>query len=299
MFADAIRCTHNGTGGSGTLTLASVTGWPQPSSVFGTSGTRIVYYEICEYTDTTFATLANYERGVGSLVLSTGVLTRNPAATWNATTYTSTGATALTIGNTAANVQILLSANTVTQAPALPIAQSTIGGASGLTPFNTRQTADSSAGALTLSSNTNYYMPVEFRFGKPLTSVAIEVTTLASATSARLAIYDWGTDGLPQNPIVEFTSSTQFDCTSTGVKSVTGNWFIPPGWYFLMLQSNGAPAIRTYTVHGNTGLGENGNRDLIYYTKGGTYGTIPTTGDKTAASNVSRSSGVTPMVWCK
>lgn len=298
MFADAIRCTHNGTGGSGTITLAAVTGWPQPSSVFGTSGTRIVYYEICEYTDTTFATLSNYERGIGSLVLSTGVLTRNPVATWNGSAYTSTGATALTIGNTAANVQILLSANTVTQAPALPTVQSTIAG-SGWSPFNTRQTADSSASTITISANTNYYIPVEFRFGKPLTAVAIEVTTLAASTSARLALYDWGTDGLPQNPIVEFTSGSQFDCTSTGVKSVTGNWFVPPGWYFLMLQANGGPAIRSYSLHGNTGLGENSTRDCLYYTKGGTYGTIPTTGDKTAASTVTRSSGSPPIVWCK
>lgn len=298
MFADAIRCTHNGTGGSGTITLAAVTGWPQPSSVFGTSGTRIVYYEICEYTDTTFATLSNYERGIGSLVLSTGVLTRNPVATWNGSAYTSTGATALTIGNTAANVQILLSANTVTQAPALPTVQSTIAG-SGWSPFNNRQTADSSASTITISANTNYYIPVEFRFGKSLTAVAIEVTTLAASTSARLALYDWGTDGLPQNPIVEFTSGSQFDCTSTGVKSVTGNWFVPPGWYFLMLQANGGPAIRSYSLHGNTGLGENSTRDCIYYTKGGTYGTIPTTGDKTAASTVTRSSGSPPIVWCK
>lgn len=298
MYADAIRCTHNGTGGSGTITLASVTGWPQPSSVFGTSGTRIVFYEICEYTDSTFATLSKYERGIGSLVLSTSVLTRNPAATWDSTTYTSTGATALSFGNTAANVQILLSANTVTQAPALPTVQSTLAG-SGWSPFNTRQTADFSLSTVTLSSNTNYYIPVEFRFGKPLTSVAIEVTTLAASTSARLAIYDWGTDGLPQNPIVEFTSGSQFDCTSTGVKSVTGNWFIPPGWYFLLIQANGGPVIRTYTVHGNTGFSENGSRDLIYYTKGGTYGTIPTTGDKTAATTVSRSSGSPPIVWCK
>lgn len=299
MYADAIRCTHNGSGGTGTLTLSSVTGWPQPSSVFGTSGTRIVYYEICEYTDATFATLAKYERGVGSLVLSTGVLTRNPAATWNATTYTATGATALSIGSTAANVQILLSANTVTQAPALPTVQSTISGATGISPFNTRQTADSSAGTLALTANTNYYIPVQFTFGKPLTGVAVEVTTLIAATNIRISVYDWGTDGLPQNLVLEFTSSTQVDSSSTGVKTITGNWFLPPGWYWLMLQSNGAPSIRTYTIHTNTGGGESGNRDIIYYTKGGTYGTIPTTGDKTAASTVTRSSGAPPIIWCK
>ena len=298
MFADAIRCTHNGTGGTGTLTLASVSGWPQPSSVFGTSGTRMVQYEICEYTDATFATLANYERGVGSLVLSTGVLTRNPAATWNATTYTSTGATALSIGATAANVQILLSANTVTQAPALPTMQSTLFG-TGLSPFNTRQTADSAGGTAALTANTNYYIPVQFAFGKPLTAVAVEVTTLVAATNVRIAVYDWGTDGLPQNLVHEFTSGTQVDSSSTGVKTITGNWFIPPGWYWLMIQSNGAPTLRTYTVNCSTGGGESGNRDLVYYTKGGTYGTIPTTGDKTASNNITRSSGAPFIVWCK
>jgi hypothetical protein len=298
VFADQINCTHNGTGGTGTLTLAAVSGSPQPSSVFGTSGTRLIDYAINEYTDSTFTTLAKYERGIGSLVLSTGVLTRTPYATWDGTTYAITGATALSFGNTAANIRIVCAATTVTQRPAIPSVQSTIAGA-GWTPFNTRQTADSGGATVAIAANTNYYVPVEFVYAKPITSVAIEVTTLAATTSARLALYDWGTDGLPQNLVTEFTSGTQFDCTTTGVKSVTGNWSFSPGVYWLLLQANGAPTLRTYTVHGNTLCGENGQRDMIYYTKGGTYGTIPTTGDKTAASSVTRSAGSPFAIWCK
>ena len=298
MFADAIRCTHNGTGGSSTLTLTSVTGYPQPTSVFGTSGTRIVYYEIAEYTDSTFATLNQYERGIGSLVLSTNVLTRSrPDAAWTSSTYTSTGATALTITNTAANVQILLTASTVTQRPALPAMQSAVLG-SGWAMMNTRQQADSNSATYGVSSGNNYYIPIEFSYGKPITAVAIEVTT-AAAGSARLALYDWGTDGLPQNLITEFTASTQFNTGSTGVMSVTGNWFIPPGWYWLLLQFNAAPSIRTYNVGGNSGGGENGQRDLMFYIKSGTYGTLPNPGDKTAASSMTRSGNVQPIVWCK
>lgn len=293
MFNDAINATHNGTGGSGTLTLAAVTGWPQPTSWMGTSGTRIVYYEIVEYTDSTLSVLSLYERGVGSLVLSTNVLTRTAIrCTWNGTTYNDANPTALTFGNTAANVRVLLTSSAVTQAPALPGINAATGDTYAL--FNTRQQLDSNGATLNLTTGTKYYIPCEHRFGKPLTTFAVNATSIATTGSVRVGIYDMGSDGLPANLISEITSGSQFGInTATGLKSVTPATplFLPPGFYFAMFQADAAVQLQTIRHYGQGGAGSSlASRDCVYLTKTGTYGALPTVAD-TGLTMVTLSSG--------
>jgi hypothetical protein len=301
MYADAIRCTSS-TGGSSTVTLSSVTGFPQPSDVFGTSGTRLVNYTISEYTDSTFSTLSKFERGVGSLVLSTGVLTRSViGATWTSGgSYNVANPTALSFGSTAANIQILLTATANTQRPAQPSIQNAFGDTR-WQPINTRCQADSNAGALTLTNGTEYLIPIEFSFARPITSIGVEVTT-AAAGSARVALYEWDTDGLGGNLITEFTSAAQIDLsTTTGVKSVTpaSPIWIPPGWYYVWVQANVGAALRIYVGAGSSGAGIHGARDIQYFTKSGTYGAAPSVASKTGLSQISRSSGGAPSVVIK
>lgn len=303
MIADAVRCTHNGTGGSGTITLAAVTGYPQPTDVLGTSGTRLIAYEIAEYTDSTFATLSKYERGIGSLVLSTNVLTRTqPLVTWTSGgSYNQVNATALTFGNTAANFQILVGANTASQKLALPSTVSVTYLASDVwQPFNTRQTYDSAMDTYTVTNGQREYIPIEFIYGKPITQVAVEVTTPTAATNLRMALYEWDpATGGPGNLIVEFTSAAQIATTAAGFRPVTmaAPVSIPPGFYYIMLQAdNSTVVLRTCTTHGHTLISTvGGSRDVVQWNKGAAYGAAPSTGDTSAAASRTRSAGA--PIW--
>lgn len=299
MIADAIRCTHNGTGGSGTITLAATTGYPQPSDVWGASGTKLVAYEICEYTDSTFATLSKYESGIGSLVLSTSVLTRTrPDVTWTSGgTYNMVTAAALTFGNTAANFQIMCGASARTSKMALPSTFSVTSSSSDVwQPFNTRQTYDSSLSTYAVVNGQHDYIPIEFIYGKPITQVAVEVTTATASTNLRMSLYEWDpATGGPGNLIVEFTSAAQIATTATGFRSVTmgSAVSIPPGFYYIMIQAdNSTVALRTCTTHGHTLLSTaGGGRDTVQWGKASTYAAAPATGDTTHGVNRTRSSG--------
>lgn len=296
MLGDSIRCTHNGTGGTGTLTLASVSGWPQPTDVFGTSGTMLGWYEITEYTDNTLTVEKNYERGVGSLVLSTNVLTRSSIkVTWNGTTWNATTPTALNFGATAANIVVTFTASSGTQRPAIPFNSTSGSVATPYQSFNTRQQFDSSTGGVVLTNGTKYYVPIEFNWDGPITTVALQVTTFQAASHCRLGLYDWDTDGFAGNLLTEFTSATQFDCsTANGIKTVTmaAKFWRPPGPYVLCFQAdNSSLAISGAVVAGATGFAIGSSRDNVYATHTGTYGALPAVADKSGLTYVSRSTG--------
>jgi hypothetical protein len=99
------------TGGTGALTLSGVTGWPIFTAMMGSSGSRLVEYEIAEYTDSTKTVPAKLESGIGYLNLSTLALTRTKVeATYDGTTYKPNAAgdspSALSFGTNAANIVI-------------------------------------------------------------------------------------------------------------------------------------------------------------------------------------------------
>ena len=280
MYADAVNCTHNGTGGSGTITLASVSGWPQPTDVFGTSGTMFVMYSIAEYTDSTLVTLSKYESGYGSLVLSTNVLTRTTVLkTWTSGgSYARTGASALTFGNTAANVRITLGASVHNVRGGLLKA---CNDGDNYTLFNPAQLRDSTIGSVAPVNGTMYYWSFEHVFAGIITTVAIEVATGESGKECRIGVYDVDTaDGLPENLITEFTSATQISLTTgSAFASVTmGTPFhLPPGRYWMALQTNatGTGTIRQCTTATHSFMSGSGQRDTVYFTKASTYGALP------------------------
>lgn len=298
MFADALRCTHNGTGGSSTITLASVTGFPQFTSAFGTSGTLFVDYQIAEYTDATFSTLKNYEAGIGSLVLSTNVLTRTlPNVTYNGTTYNMVNPTALTFGNTAANFIITFGGASDTQKRGLSSTFNVTSAGSDIwQPFNTRVTYDSNNSTFTLTNGNLLFIPVEYIYTKPITQVAVDVTTLAASSNLRMGIYDTDTaTGGPVNLITEFTSGGAIATTATGFRAVTmaSPFWTPPGFYWLCLQADNSTAVLRRLSHfGHSLLSSNGGqRDLLMFDKGGTYGALPAVAPTSSGSVYSRSAG--------
>lgn len=107
------------------------------------------------------------------------------------------------------------------------------------------------AGGSTSSFPTNFEVtwPAIYSNDFTIDQVAIQVTTAVAAASFRVGIYDSsGTGGLPGNLITEFTSTTQFDASTTGIKAVTGSYsFVAGTLYWWQLHVNGTATIRTYT----------------------------------------------------
>lgn len=301
MFADAIKCTHNGTGGASTITLAAVTGFPQPTDVFGTSGTINVLYEAAEWTDSTQTVLSKYESGIGSLVLSTNVLTRSVVLkSWTSGgSYNAKNASALTFGNTAANFSLLLGAQTANMIGGILAMPASVSGFTSdvWQPFNTRVTYDSALGTFTTTNGSRLFVPVDFIYAKPITQVAVEVTTGVASGAVRVGLYDVDqATGLAGNLLTEFTSAAQIDATTTGFRSVTmaTPFWAPPGKYLQCFQSNSSTIVLrrlTHSGHSLLSTASGGGRDILMYDKSATYGALPATGDVTASTTYSRSGG--------
>lgn len=294
MFADALKFTHNGTGGAGNLTVAARTGFPQPSDVFGATLTRQFWYEIAEYSSATLQTLVQYERGLCGMNLSSSLIARFPQVTWLASgpTYSQGSPAALTITNTAANVVITFGNNANMMKPGYPSIRSGVFGA-----LNDRQSFDGVAGTITLIAGTKYYFPIELCLGMPITNIEIDVTTNV-AGSLRVGIYDIDTaTGVPTNLLTEFTSSNQISLSTIAqaTAALPTPWIASNGRYVGCIQGSSGAAIRAANTYGDAGWGNSGGRDFGYGTKTGAYGTLPTTAD-TGLSYVSKSSGNPPWV---
>jgi hypothetical protein len=298
---DFLCCSHNGVGGASTLTLAAARGFPQPTDAFGTSGTLLLPYQIAEYTDSTLAQLVRGEAGVGSLNLATNVLTRLQVfRTWVAGTgYTRGGASPLTFGTNAANIAITFGGGANMQKGALAGTLNNIGGTGSdvWQPFNTRCTYDGNTGTMALSAGQRLYSPFEYVGGKPMTQVAVDVATAGAAGSLlRMGVMDIDPGGGGAlNLLIEFTSSAQIDVTATGFRAVTlaTPWWMPPGFYYLVLQPNAAVTLRrmTHFGHGLLSTASGGGRDILMFDKSTTYGPLPATGDTAPSGGYSRSSG--------
>jgi len=307
MLAEAVNCTHNGTGGSGTLTLTSVTGYPQITDVFGASGTLNVNYTIAEYTDSTLVTLSKYESGFGSIVLSTNVLTRSiPRVSWSSGgSYDATAPAAVSFGNTAANVRVMLTSGHVNTRSVFsrPHDGSTGASLDGWGLFDDKQQWDTNAATITLADGTKYWWPVDYINPRQITQVAVRVTTGQPAKTGRLGIYDQDTStGLAGNLISEFTSGGQISLASNNTfASVTPTaLWVPPGNYWLCFQSDATSAtIVTIRPYGNSRIATTASRDFMYFSKTGTYGALPSTGDNTSLTTVTLSGNVRPAAFYK
>jgi hypothetical protein len=242
------------------------------------------------------------------LNLSTGVLTRDEVhTTWvsSGNTYLSTGATPLNFGSTAANIDIMLNAKSGSLRPALPSVPVMSGAITdSYAPFNNRIIVDSNSGGVALTAGRRMYIPSEFIFGKPITTLAVNATSIATTGNVRLSVYDWGSDGGPGNLIKEFTSAAQIAVnTATGAKSITpaNPLFLPSGWYWFMLQADAAIQLLFANPATNMGAGITNSRDVMYLYKDATYGAAPASADSLATMSgaTTRSSGGQPLVMVK
>jgi hypothetical protein len=239
MLGNWIECTHNGTGGTGTLTLAAVSGSPQFTGAFGASGTRLVSYTINEFTDSTRTQLSKSECGIGSLELSTNVLTRTKRlATWNGTTYDDTSPAAVSFGNTAANIRILCSPLADMGSFAFPFVNSGHNSLGKLYGMNFGGQGSTSV----LTNNQETYYPMLWPGMGEITEVSVECTTLDSAPGLiKGAVYDVGSDGYPGAMRKDLGVA---DLSATGTRVfANANFHLPAGWYYVANIANTNTAV--------------------------------------------------------
>jgi hypothetical protein len=258
---NGIRQTHNGTGGTGTLTLVAVSGWPAFSNVF--TGVRFVDYEIDQYTDASKTVLAQQECGEGSIDTSTGILTRTKIdSTWNGTTYlpnpgSATAPTALNITNTAANVDIICSPSAASMMAITPFFYGTVANVAdglGCLPMNLAAAANSTAAMPT--SGTVQYAPVYIGHRGPFSQASVYVTTGSTGGTPTLgvALFEVASDGSPGKKLIDFgnlgsTSNTApFFLTNTALATPV---YLSPGWYYQgMLWIAGGATLGSLAVRG-------------------------------------------------
>jgi hypothetical protein len=271
--------------------------------VLGSSGTAFGWYTIAEYTDNTKATLSKFERGIGSIALSTGVLTRSRVdVTWTSGgSYVRGGATALTFGNTAANIDILFGDSGASVTAHLPglldFASVDI-----WQPLNSLQVYSSAVSTWSMNAGDRLWVPTFYRHNKPISQVAVKTATGQPASNMRVGIYDCDPiHGGAGNILTEFTSGSQIATTvNSSYRSVTlGTPFrLIPGWYWTCLQGDtNAVTIDRLDVPSNPGASHFSQRDLMFFVKNATYGALPATGDASASSSNSRSGGGQPAVF--
>jgi hypothetical protein len=303
MHLDFVCCTHSGTGGTGALTLAAVTDAPQPTDMLGTSGSVMADYVIIEYTDSTRATKLQEERGRAPLNLATNSLSRGPLVTVSSGVVNNSNPAALNFGATAANIRIVFPATAANLRPALPSMHAQSGIANEVyAATNTRMQLDSNSGSLTMTAGRRVYIPTEYSYGKAISTIAVNASSIATTGNVRVSVYEWGNDGQPGALIKEFTASSQIGInTATGIKSLTLTtpFWLPPGWYWFMVQADAAVQLVMSAPAGQSGAGSSNSRDVMYFYKDTTYGAAPSTADTSFSGANSRSAGGQPVIYVK
>lgn len=102
--------------------------------------------------------------------------------------------------------------------------------------------ANPNTGTVALSANTIYFVPFEVRKATTWTKIGAEVTTAAAAgKSIRLAIYS-NSGGLPRALLLDAGTVL---ADTTGIKEITIGDFLDVGIYWLAIQSDGTPTVRS------------------------------------------------------
>lgn len=316
MNADFIEATHNGTGGTGTLTLVGVTGSPNFDAFF--AGTRLVSYVVNEYTDSTFATLSKSEAGVGSLVTSTLVLTRTQIErSWDGTNLypnfsAGTAPSAVSFGNTAANVRIFIGPLAAAFQPAWPHFCVASGGAVnnniGVSQTNAWQNNNTT---ITLTSNAIIYFPVTLpnRQLRQITTASVRVvSTVADAASFfKAALYEIASNGLPGKRLCDFGKLGTDLQTAATLSATLGTPIPNPGAFYvgaLAAWSGSNPTFRGCNVFPGNPLGIDftGTIASIPFIQGSSLAatTLPDPADMTGTpTNPAGSSMIVPLMAFK
>lgn len=268
--------------GTGNLALSAVTGHPTFAAEFA-GATRFAY-------TITDADGLPIERGVG--YLSGGVLVRERVrATYASGVYTGANPSAVSLA--AGTKYVICSPGDITVMGSLPGVWS-----NALGKYYGDGATMASGGTLALTANRVYAIPFVAEVDSDIDAIAFRVTTAgAASTAARVAYAPMGSDGLPL--MAERVESATVAVDSTGNKICTITRVSPAPRYFVLLLSDGAPAVSSSAagmLAGRT-MGVGASLDLCSYVHhvGATGLAFPATFTPVVnASNASR-----PMIFVR
>lgn len=283
-----------GTLGDGAVTLTAITNRPRVSSALtATAATRYIIEDTVN---------KKFESGIGSF--ASNVLTRTlPQVTWDGTTYKNTGTVApLQFGATptSGNVIIRLGATAEASAALMDGRNYTVAGDATWRDFQFSGNYQSTGGAGvagTLAADSEYYSYYRLDMAGQLAGIQWSVVTAVAATSMKLALYDIGNNGLPNNKIVDFVTTATI-ATGTKTDTATASWtpatgiFLTPGWYAFGYITNGAISLAC----NNGGSNIVGNSPLGRKNTYGNGNTIKNTGNYTTGLPAIASAGAAVMI---
>lgn len=262
------------TTGTGNLTLSTVSGYAAFSDYFASS-TRFKYQILDDSTG------APIESGIG--YLSGGALVREKIeSTMVSGVLDISTPSAVTLG---AGTKRVICADTMSTVQRV---------APGVWAASYKTYGDmgniGSASNLTVTADRAYAVPFAAGVDAEIDALIFRVTTAAVAGKlAKVAIWSYGTDGLPG---VSLAESATIAVDSTGIKTGTFTAFRPPSRFFACFVSDGAPIIQGFnTIIGTDCMGTDSvliPHAYIYHT-GATSTTFPSTWTPVGAlSNVAR-----------
>jgi len=253
MLGDGLLFTSS-TGGTGALTCATQTGWPDPSKIW--TGARFGRYTIVEWTSSGKTQPSLRESGIGSYDTSSGILTRtSPRSTWDGTNYrpkagTGTAPSALNFGTTAANIDIMFTPATGDMMQALPFVMGAVASVTdglGIAPLNIF--VNSSA---TFTSGVVQYTPIWLPGGiTQLSQFSVREVGAVTGGSPTLdcALFEIGSNGAAGKRLVSFTqqnigaANTTYTSSALGTpEPFAGEWV----WQGLLYVANGASGSPTF-----------------------------------------------------
>ena len=219
MLANWTKATTTTTG-TGNLSLTAITNFPLPSKsklVGETIGYCIVTSD------------NKLETGIGTTVTGDVLARTKVLSTFDGTTYTNAGATALTL--TAGTHTVYFSDLTEQAFMALPyILSGPTNAAVFSTHFNSGQ-----ANVTTAAVQRNTAYPFRLETTGYLIAMAVNVGGAQASATALLGLYEAGSNGRPSKLLA--ATSAPLDCSTTGWKSqaVSTNIRLTPGWYWAAL----------------------------------------------------------------
>lgn len=237
MRLNAVKAETTTTG-TGAVTLTDVSGWPNFDDWLGTSGTRMVRYTILD------ASGVPIEGGIGSLVLSTMVLTRTtPQWTWASSTADNTSPSAVSLAS--GTKTVICTPNADDFIGSLPY-MSTLGDNLGATPLY----AYTSITTYTLGNQRVEYIPLCIVKPGPVDRVSIRCTTgyTGGSSSLNASLYEVASDGRPGVRLADFGNLGSLTAATLTSTPITAFW-LGARWVYLALLAqfsggSGTPAVQ-------------------------------------------------------
>lgn len=258
------------TGGSGNLTLASITGFSQLSDQFpGSAEPMLVEYIISDGN--------NWEEGIGTWngTVLARTLVRATYVSGTFTRYTQTsGGTAIT-ATSAAIVFVDISADTSECAGVVDAMSTT----AGVRPSNV-------GNSTTFSNQTHSANQLQFfAFKLPIAGIYNAIGThyiTGQAANTQWGVYSVASDGTPYRVLARTASfqpgssddTRRAFASSVGIADGSGNIYLRGNhWYYVGSESAGTPSYAVYSNFGECqqgpmGVGSNGHPNTLLYATG-------------------------------